>query len=176
MKTAFECGYCGKAFYRDAAPGHNRPIRFCCLPCFQSARNSPGYTWTANHTALLLAVAESATDAETAELLGRTKRAVVTVRRRFGLRKPPTIPVRRFTAGEDALMADLYPHVSSSDLALLLDRTQRSIDSRARKLGLTKTVERLIAAGHTHRLLPPEVRELIALNSRIKRKLREKHS
>ncbi len=175
MKS-FVCQYCGGHFEKARIDAYRGPVRWCSMSCFHFARRAPGFSWTVNHTALLLAVAETATDAETAELFGRTKRGVFSVRRRFGVKRADPNWTRRYTVDEDTLLLDLFPHVATSDLARLLDRTECSIYSRALKLGLSKTPERLIEAHQVHRLLPGEVRDLIALNEKVKRKLREEHS
>jgi hypothetical protein len=170
------CQFCCRRFEKGHASAHIGSLRFCSMSCRVYAQRAPGGSWTANHTALLLAVAASATDAEMAELFGFRRESVLSLRRRFGFKRTDPDSTRRYTPDEDMLLMDLYPHVATSDLAKLLDRTESSIYSRSTKLRLSKTPRRLIEAHHAHRILPREVRDLIALNEKVKRKLREEHS
>jgi hypothetical protein len=48
---------------------------------------------------------------------------------------------RHFTAAEDALLREAYPHVAARDLAAQMGRPLRAIYARAQRLGLRKTQE-----------------------------------
>lgn len=167
------CEYCGERFERTRKTDHGRMVRFCSLSCINFAPTPCGRPWTVNHTALLLAVAASSTDSEVAELFGRSEWSVMTTRHKFGLFKPDPTEFAGYSEYEDAMLVDLYPHVSNSEVAQLLGRTRSSVRGRALKLGLTKTTERLIEAHSAHFLLPREVRELMALNNKLKKGLRD---
>lgn len=171
--ASFTCEYCGATFQRPREIDHGRLVRYCSVSCVNFAPTPCGSPWTVNHTALLLAVVASCTDSEAAELFGRSVRSVTATRYKFGLRKPYPGDFAGYSEYEDAMLVDLYPHVSNSELAQLLGRSKSSVRGRAIKLGLAKTTERLIEAHSAHLLLPREVRELMVLNNKLKKRLRD---
>lgn len=50
-----------------------------------------------------------------------------------------------WTADADQLLREIFPHVSTLEVALLMGRSPTAVHNRARSLGLNKTAERLAA-------------------------------
>ncbi|WP_422099133.1 hypothetical protein [Variovorax sp.] len=79
-----------------------------------------------------------------------------------------------WSPAEDALLRDLYPQQRTSDVVALLGRTRGSVESRAEALQLRKSSEYYLAHGLTFHAYPQELKDILRLLNRLKRRIRER--
>ncbi len=165
------CVYCGREFECL----HNTKGRGCSGSCRAMFRRTAG--WTANHDALVVAIHhDDFSYREMAYMMDLSRRRIRTIISRLIVQKKSNCwGGMHWSSPEEGVLRDLFPLMSSREVAQLLGRSQKSVDHHARKLHLSKSLTYLIEINSVYLALPQEVRELITLTRRLDRKLSEKH-
>ena len=119
--------------------------------------------WTKEDDKLMIEISPYLTRDQMAELMGC---GPDTVRRRaiqLGMRRGRYRAQDTWTPEEDAALRSLYTHHRNSDIAVLLGRSKKSVETAASRRGLRKH------ATDFHRpLLPPGLREVVQLTNQLK--------
>lgn len=110
-----------------------------------------------------------------AALMGSDANVIRLYSRRYGLPKGDHhLP---WSKEDVALLQDLLPFMRYAEIGELMGRTEWAITSKIQYSGIARPPSYYIELGRTFLILPPELREVIVLHNKLKRKLRdEKHS
>lgn len=101
-------------------------------------------------------------------LIGRSAVAVEKIaKRHVGKRRPPR--GRVWTADEDAALRAVYPMHPNTDIALVFDRSRKAVEHAATRLQLKK-----LPPTRWRPLVPPALRDAIAMTKELKEKIRER--
>lgn len=113
--------------------------------------------WTADEVARLKRIYGTRTDADLAIIFGRPVEAIRRKAKSLRLAKDkaflrriagaPSTRMPRWSREEVEILRELYPTHSNLDIAQRLDRSVKSVVSKAHNLGLKKSVERLQEMG-----------------------------
>lgn len=124
---------------------------------FELGRIQQGGRWTRDEVQQLRRIYGTRSDSDLAVIFGRSLDSIQRIARRYCLAKDKAFLKRvagegasrmpRWEESELQLLRDLYPTTPNLDIAQKLDRSVKSIVSKAHNLGLKKEIERLREMG-----------------------------
>jgi hypothetical protein len=137
----------------------------------QNPRLNPPTRWTREEEAFLIQNHRVLTNQRIADQLGKTRLAVRTKIRDLRLTKRSELP-RRWTEADETYLLLAWQTDKLGDIAEALGRTIGAVLIRANVvLGVRRSPSYYVSAGQAWRLLTPELRELMALNTKLKKGL-----
>lgn len=129
--------------------------------------------WTDDDQAFVVKNYRVLTNQQIADQLDRTLQAVRGCIRRLRV-SGQAGPRRRWTEVEDTYFLLAWQTDSLSEIAAALGRTVRAVEGRAHaEHQITRSPRYYISIGRAHLLFPPELRELIALNAKLKKGIKD---
>ena len=124
---------------------------------FELGRVQSNGRWTRDETMKLRRLYGSRSDEDLAAIFGRNLEAIERVAKRYCLAKDKAYLKRvvgdgvsrmpRWTTAELGQLRELYPRTPNLDIAQKLNRSVKSVVSKAHHLGLKKELERLVEMG-----------------------------
>lgn len=143
--------------------------RFLGLPSLYSVERS----WSKDEHEFLLQNHRVLTNQQIADHLCRNKGAVRSRIKLFRLAGPQKLP-RRWTEADDTYLLLAWEIDTLEEIARALGRTVPAVQTHVRdELKIRRSPRYYISIGHSYRLLPPELRDLITLNKKLKKGLRD---
>lgn len=153
-----------------------RPERKCCSSRCSSfwARVKFGLpVWTAHEDSMLRVLsADGFTNLEISALLAFNKTTVLKKKAELSL----TTRACEWGEAETDVLRDLYEILGNAELSALLGRSLSSVTTKLKKMKLKRPASWYLARGLPYLAYPPELQEVIQLQGKLKRQLKnEKH-
>ncbi|MET3498170.1 hypothetical protein [Variovorax boronicumulans] len=137
---------------------------------FLGIRIRPNRRWRDEEDTFLREKHGVLSNQQIADHLGRTKQAIKGRIRELRLSR--TVAPRRWTETEDTYLLLAWQTDKLSDIAIALDRTISAVRLRAKlEHKIRRSPSYYISIGRAHHLFPQDLRDLITINTRLKKGL-----
>ncbi|MDO9357904.1 MAG: hypothetical protein Q7T70_02785 [Polaromonas sp.] len=134
--------------------------------------------WSEAEAHSLLSLIKSESKREVAAILGRSEKSVDRKLSELGAKRsvayyPKSGQDVRWSEPETRSLLSLIESKSNREVAAILGRSKKSVDHKLSQLGAKRSAAYHMKSGQPFRLYPPELREAMALQKAITRKLND---